>query len=115
MSAEIIAKCGLICTGCESYLATLSDDLPALTKMAEEASKKLNTAFTWEDCRCFGCQGEGKKIGYCDSCAVRTCAQERGVETCAHCDDYGCEKISTFLEIAPQAKQGLAMIRAKLS
>jgi hypothetical protein len=53
-------------------------------------------------------------IGYCGECQVRACASARGVITCAHCDDYGCEKITAFVNNAPDAKAKLEEIRATL-
>jgi hypothetical protein len=111
----MIAKCGLICTECEAYLATQSNDIEALTRMAEEANKQFNMTMTWEDSRCYGCQSDQKKIGYCDTCAVRVCAVGRGVLTCAHCSEYGCETITAFFEHAPRAKETLTDIRGSLS
>jgi hypothetical protein len=32
-------------------------------------------------------------------CAVRICAKEKGVEMCAFCENYPCEKISPFFDI----------------
>ena len=43
------------------------------------------------------------------------CGLSKGVETCAHCDEYGCEIISSFWEMAPKAKENLEAIRAKLN
>ena len=31
-------------------------------------------------------------------CAVRICAREKGVEMCALCEDYPCDKINTFIK-----------------
>jgi hypothetical protein len=42
---------------------------------------------------CDGCKSEGGKLGsYCERCAIRACASESVVITCAHCDEYAtCE------------------------
>ena len=110
----MIAKCGLICTECDAYLATQANDIEALTRMAEEANQQYGMSMTWEDSRCFGCQTELKKIPYCDSCTVRLCANQHQVETCAHCPDFGCETISRFMEDVPQAAATLTDIRGSL-
>lgn len=115
MAEKMIAKCGLICTECEAYLATQANDIEALTRMAEEANAQFGMTMTWEDGRCFGCLSDKKKIGYCDSCAVRLCAVERSVENCAYCDAYPCNTISAFLEHAARAEQTLTDIRQSLS
>jgi hypothetical protein len=115
MTEKMIAKCGLICSDCEAFLATQANDVGALTRMADEANQQYGMSMTWEDGRCFGCQSDLKKIGYCDSCTIRICAVERGLENCAHCKEYGCETLTNFLEKSPQAKATLTDIRGLLS
>jgi hypothetical protein len=114
MTEKMIAKCGLICTECEAYIATQAEDIEALTRMANQANEQFGMTMTWEDSRCFGCQSDEKKIGYCDTCTVRLCALEKEVETCAHCPEYGCATITAFIEAAPKAAETLADIRSKL-
>jgi hypothetical protein len=114
MTEKMIAKCGLVCTECEAFVATQKNDIEALTKMAEKASEQFNLTMTWEDSICNGCLSEQKKIGYCDSCEVRACAIEHEAENCAYCPDYGCETISKFWEMAPKAKETLEDIRANI-
>ena len=115
MAEVMIAKCGLECTQCGSYIATKNNDLEALQRMADEAKQQYNLDLTAEQSRCTGCLRDGIKIGYTDQCAVRLCALEKGVENCAYCDDFGCETISGFLANAPKAKENLENIRATLS
>lgn len=46
-----------------------------------------------EDGICISCkEGSGNP-----GCAVRLCAQEKGVEMCAFCEDYPCDKFAAFL------------------
>jgi hypothetical protein len=40
---------------------------------------------------------------------------ERGVDNCAHCDDYGCEKLVQFFGFVPEARTTLDGIRAQLN
>jgi len=43
---------------------------------------------------CLSCkEGSGNP-----GCAVRLCAQEKGVEMCAFCEDYPCDKFAAFLK-----------------
>lgn len=114
MSEEMIAKCGLVCTACDAYIATKNQDIEALKAMAANAGEQFGLEMTWEESQCTGCLSEGQKIGYCATCGVRICASERGVENCAYCDDYGCETITAFLEHAPKAKAKLGEIRTTL-
>ena len=58
---------------------------------------------------CISCQ-EGSGNPGCD---VRVCAQEKGVEMCALCDDYPCEKFSAYFEGYPVLKHDNALLREK--
>jgi hypothetical protein len=112
---KMIAYCGLACSECPAYVATQKNDMDALRQVAEMWSKQYNAKLTAEDCICDGCAVEGRKIGHCSDCKVRTCAVEHGVVNCAHCADYGCQTLSEFLGFAPQAKANLEAIRKTLS
>ena len=46
-------------------------------------------------------------------CAVRVCAQEKGVDMCALCEDYPCEKFPAFFEGYPVLEQDNALLRDK--
>jgi hypothetical protein len=37
---------------------------------------------------------------------------EKQVENCAHCDDYGCHTLESFIQYIPHAKKKLEQIRA---
>ncbi|MBN1313867.1 MAG: DUF3795 domain-containing protein [Anaerolineales bacterium] len=113
---RIVAYCGLVCSECEAYLATQSNDLAALEKLAARAREEYNMPdATAETARCDGCLGEtGLKIGYCFSCEVRACGVQRNVRNCAFCDEYACEKLEGFFGMAPNARTTLDQIRATL-
>ena len=46
-------------------------------------------------------------------CMVRMCAQEKGAEMCALCEDYPCELIDNFDEGYPVLKEDNALLREK--
>jgi len=47
-----------------------------------------------EDGMCISCkEGSGNP-----DCAIRICAKDKGVEMCAFCEDYPCDKFAAFLE-----------------
>lgn len=47
-------------------------------------------------------------------CPMRICAVEKGIENCAHCNEYACETIEEFFVTDPQARVKLDAIRAGL-
>lgn len=61
---------------------------------------------------CVGCLGrDGPHIDYCNVCEIRKCGVEKGVENCARCIIYKCDKLAKFHEQAPKAKDKLEEIR----
>lgn len=61
-------------------------DVPGLAESFDAFWKGLNCL---ADSPCPGCRGGGGNPG----CAVRACAQERGVTTCPLCADYPCQRL----------------------
>ena len=109
---KMIAYCGLVCTACPAYIATQNDDMEALQKVAEQWSKEFNASLTAEGCLCDGCLATtGRQIGHCSECQIRACGIEKGVRNCAHCADYGCEKLEEFFGFAPDARTTLEEVR----
>jgi hypothetical protein len=112
---RIVAVCGLICTDCPAYVATQADDRAALERVAAEWRQAYNAPnITVESVICDGCLDGGRKCGHCAECDIRACGIARGVANCAHCSDYGCEKLQRFFGFAPQARATLDEIHRSL-
>jgi hypothetical protein len=112
---EIIAFCGLTCTECPAFIATGKDDDVERNKVAELWSKEFNCEIQPEDINCDGCLVESDRVfSHCKVCEIRKCGQEKEVTNCAYCDDYTCEKLIKFFNMAPEAKTALVEIRKNL-
>ena len=112
---KIIGFCGLICSECPAYLATQKDDDNERRKVAEMWSKEFNTNMKPEDINCDGCLvTEGKLFSHCKVCEIRKCGLEKNLKNCAYCEDFACERLSKFFEMAPEAKTTLEKIRKDL-
>lgn len=112
MPAEMIACCGLVCSQCPAFLATQAGDEEKARQTAELWSRQYKVEVRVENVWCDGCMAPGRKCGHCGECEIRACALQRGVATCAACDDYGCETIGRFLAMVPPAKETLERLRA---
>ena len=109
---KIIAFCGLDCSVCPAYVATINNDDAARAKIAEEWGKSFNVQMKVEDVNCDGCLSRDvRHIGYCAMCEIRKCGIGREVDNCAHCPDYSCDKVSVFHSQAASAKETLDEIR----
>jgi len=111
MTTQLIAYCGLACSTCPAYMATQGNDIARLTVLAQEW---LGGDNDHSQILCDGCAAGGRLMQWCSQCSTRACAIERGVENCAHCDDYGCEKLQKVFEQSVDAQVYLDRIRAFL-
>ena len=73
-----IAYCGIDCTYCDAYKATINDDDELRKKVAKRWQMKP------EQINCLGCKS-GKSPFECDA---KKCAVERGESICSLCDDF---------------------------
>ena len=111
---RLIAMCGLVCSDCPGYLATQSNDEAMLAQLAEQARSEYNVPdATVENVRCDGCLSVSKrKCSYCAECGIRLCGVERGIENCAFCTDFPCEKLTGFIKMVPAARVMLEEIHS---
>ena len=112
---KMIGFCGIACTECPVFLAAQKDDGEERRKVAELWSKQYGTDIKTEDINCDGCLSEsGRLIGHCKVCEIRKCGQDKNLTNCAYCDEYACEKLNKFFEMAPDAKTVLEEIRKNI-
>jgi len=113
--SEMIAYCGLDCLECGAYLATRDDDDDLRREVAAQWSQWYDAALDPADINCEGCTAEsGLQFRHCATCEMRRCAMEKGLPNCAHCNEYPCETLSGFFDVAPEARERLDFIRSGL-
>ena len=110
---EMIAYCGLNCSRCDAYLATLENDDRKREEIARQWSKMYGGEIKAEHINCEGCTSNGVKFSHCNVCAIRKCCVAKSVDHCAACDDYICETLSGFLKVAPEAGIALKNLRSQ--
>jgi hypothetical protein len=113
---QMIAFCGLDCSGCEAYQATLAGDEAVKHQIWEKWKVEYNAPdMPLEDITCDGCIAAKRAGGYCPECPVRACGMARGVVNCAYCEDYQtCGTLQSFIADIEDARENLAAIRASL-
>ena len=85
---EMIGFCGYNCHLC----AARSDDVAVRQRLVDGWRRIFgHQNYTAENVRCDGCRSDG--ITADTSCEARPCARERGVESCAECDQFPCDKM----------------------
>ncbi|MBA3045491.1 MAG: DUF3795 domain-containing protein [Candidatus Thermoplasmatota archaeon] len=101
---KIIGFCGLVCTECPTYLATVNDDEALRKATAAKWSEMYKSDIKPENIKCNGCTTPGIKFHHCTECEMRICGIAKGVKNCGRCGDYPCAKIEAFLKYVPDAK-----------
>ena len=111
----MIAFCGITCSECGAFLATRNDDNEKRQEVARLWSEKFKMDINPADINCDGCRSDGGALfNHCRVCAIRNCGMEKGVENCAHCDSYVCEKLAGFFQMVPDARELLDGIKGGL-
>ena len=109
----MIGYCGLNCYKCECYIATREDSGEKREKVAKKWSAIYKDDIQAAHINCNGCKSDGQKFHFCENvCEIRKCCIPRNVENCAVCDMYICEKLSRFIQLAPEAGPALEVLRS---
>ena len=109
-----VSYCGLVCETCPIYLATREQNPKKKLQMRVDIARQIKEHYGQETRPeevgdCDGCKAETVSM-YCTSCGIRICAAEKGLENCAHCNEYVCDKLQEFFTKDPQAKERLDTI-----
>lgn len=88
----MIGYCGYNCHLC----AARSDD-PALRQRLVDGWRTYlgHEQYTADNVRCDGCRAEGRLAD--TNCQARPCARAKGVESCAVCDEFPCDRVKNLL------------------
>jgi hypothetical protein len=109
---KMIAFCGLDCSECPTFLATRENNDEKRKQVAEQWSKQYKADFKPEDINCDGCLSQtGRLFSHCSVCNIRSCGHEKKRENCASCNEYPCQKLESFFQIAPQGRINLDQLR----
>ena len=117
---EIIGYCGSPCNSCAIYLATREQDPKKKREMRAEIAEQIYEVYKEkmkaEDVTdCDGCKTEtGRLFSGCKNCQIRKCGSQKGIENCAHCNEYACERLEKFFVTDPENKKWLDAIRSTL-
>jgi hypothetical protein len=109
---KMIAFCGIHCSECPVYLVTQKNSDVMREKVLKLWSKQYNMELSIEDINCQGCKTDGNQLfAHCKKCDIRSCAQEKRIDSCIKCNSYPCKQIEDFFSIVPIARDNLEKLR----
>ena len=104
----LVGFCGIICSDCPVFKATLVNDDVDRNRVAELFTKQYGKEYKLVDINCDGCISDTERIfSFCGVCGIRRCGREKVVKNCAYCAAYPCEKLDGVFNAYPKAKQTL--------
>jgi hypothetical protein len=109
----MIAYCGLNCSECPAYIATQANDDNLRADCARKWTAEHKVDVKPESINCDGCKSEGMKFFVCQTCGIRKCASEKGIDNCSACDGYACRKLQKMWLIDPNIKTAVEALRKK--
>jgi len=90
---ELLAPCGLYCGVCSIYIAHRDNNLKFKKRLLP-----IYKAFAKDvdDIACTGCLSDGIVFPVCQSCPIKKCSQDKGINGCHQCEDFPCKFIENF-------------------
>ena len=107
---KLMAYCGLLCSDCGAYKATVSNDDALRKQTSEEWSKMYGANINAADINCLGCKSEAT-FGYCKICKIRECNIQKNLSNCSECDLYSCDNLEGILKAVPEVRERLNKLR----
>jgi hypothetical protein len=109
MHRALQGRCGLFCGECKIYIAYSTDNHSLQKEIAKTTGKVKGRNISPEQVKCLGCKGT-MASNWRTGCAIRICAEERGLEFCYQCRVYPCDQLEKFYGTHPEAQENLKTI-----
>lgn len=109
---NMMAYCGLLCSDCNAYKATVSNDDELRKATAEEWGKMFSADIKPESINCLGCKSMEVRFSHCDVCQIRACGSEKKLGHCGECSQFGdCGMLEEILKHVPEARERLVKLK----
>jgi hypothetical protein len=94
----ILTRCGYRCDLCLAYRPNVLSNPANRKKLSDGWHRYFGFHLPAAEICCDGCMAENPEL-IDKSCPVRPCVIERGLENCAQCEHYVCEKLTQRLVV----------------
>jgi len=113
LDLKLLGPCGIYCGSCDIYVACTTGNREAQQEIADWLNERYNADCVAAEIRCGGCHGP-LELHWSVDCKILKCARERGVVSCAECEDYeGCEKLERFYRSGDYTKARATLERIR--
>ena len=92
----MICWCGIDCTRCRTFRATLNDD-DEMRKIIKKYYQEIGIDMDIKDLYCLGCRSD-EIMSACAGCPYMKCGKEKGLKRCDECNEYPCESLQWYTE-----------------
>ena len=99
----VLTRCGYRCDLCLAYRPNVTRNPAGQQKLSDGWFKYFGFRILPEDICCDGCMADDLEL-IDKSCPVRPCVMEQGLDNCAQCEQYVCEKLAERLVIYEDVK-----------
>jgi hypothetical protein len=89
---EILSRCGFRCDLCLAFKPNIEKNRQNQQKLSDGWFKYFGFRIPPDKIICEGCLSDSPDL-LDSNCPVRPCVLEKGLENCAKCEDYICEKL----------------------
>lgn len=92
MMKKVMARCGYRCDLCPGYIGNIHSDQDR-KQVSDGWFTYIGVRYPPEEIGCRGCLDEEEPAD--PNCPVRPCVEEKGLDTCAFCEEFACDKLKT--------------------
>jgi len=89
---EILARCGYRCDLCPGYSGNI-ESAEDRQWCSDGWFRYIGIRYAPDEIGCHGCLDEEEPAD--PDCPVRPCVKEKGLDNCAYCEEFPCEKLKT--------------------
>ena len=100
----VLTRCGYRCDLCLAYRPNVEKNPSNQQKLSDGWHKYFGFRLPPEQILCDGCMAENPRL-IDQSCRVRPCVIEKGLDNCAQCEQYICEKLAERIVVYEEVRQ----------
>jgi hypothetical protein len=99
----ILTRCGYRCDLCLAYRPSVARDPSNQQKLSDGWFRYFGFRLPPQEICCDGCMAHNPRL-VDQSCPVRPCAMEKGVDNCSQCEHYVCDRLRERLVIFEEVR-----------